>query len=181
MNDLNLVPKSILQNQAKGKKKNVLSKIIAVTVAGFIGVNIFYFLKYKNLETKLNDVNSKLSSYDNVLKEDKLISKETTLIVRHIDKTKALEKENFKKPSRIIKEFQKEIPKEIIIQDFNYEENKISISATSSSYKAVLDFWANIKNSDKYRAIELPYINEEGNKKYNFTSVIEVVREAESE
>ncbi|GAA0117229.1 PilN domain-containing protein [Clostridium senegalense] len=177
MKELNLVPKAIIENQKKGKKKSLINRIIAFIVVIFIGINLFYFIEFQRFKKQNSDLNITLEKYEEVLNEDEKISKETKEIINHIEKVNMLESEKNNIISKIIKDFQKEIPKDVVIENFNYSGKTISISASSKSYNSVLEFWANIENNHIYKGIELPAISENSDKSYRFNAVIEIVEE----
>ncbi|GAA0126999.1 MULTISPECIES: PilN domain-containing protein [Clostridium] len=177
MRELNLVPKAIIENQKKGKKKNLINRGIVFLVVIFIGINLFYFIEFQRLKKQNNDLTVTLEKYEEVLKEDEKVSKETKEIINHIEKVNLLESKKNNMTSKIIKNFQKEIPKDVVIESFNYSGKAISISASSKSYNSVLEFWANIENNHVYKGIELPAISENSDKSYRFNAVIEMVEE----
>lgn len=170
------MPKVVLYKQNKKKKNKRINAIIITIVVVLIGVNAFYYIRYRMLSEQLITLEKSLSNYEDILTQDEEVQSESEKIEKYLDKVDGLTVEDEKKSSEVIEDFQDTLPRDLVISSYTFENNIINISGIGKDYDSIIEFWGNVETSNKYEKITVPSIAKNSNNKYSFTAEIELRR-----
>lgn len=172
--ELNLIPYYLRAKDIAGKKKMtyIASGVFTVVVLlGGIG-----YLKGKEyyLNSTKEKLNQKISSnQENVSKLNNLES-DIAIYNAHIAKVKVLNEKKDKKTDDLIRDIQKLIPSEVTISSFNIASNSVSISGIGKSYDKVSEFWANLREDERFKDSHIATISKgEGGENFTLEIVIQ--------
>lgn len=172
---LNLIPHDLKIENMKGKKKfsYVLGgALVLLILFGGIG-----YLKGK--EVYLNSQKTKLINKinNNQANVDKLntLENDIALYNMHIEKVELLNGQKDKKTDDLIFDIQRLIPGEVVINSFTINNGKsISMGGSSSSYERISEFWANLREDDRFRDSHITDItNEESGSNFTLEILIQ--------
>lgn len=149
--ELNLLPYNLKLRDIRGKKKAVYLAAGVFTLVVFLGG--MGYLKGK--EIYLNSSKEKLINKINSNQEnvDKLNTLENDISIYngHIEKVKVLNEQKDKKTDDLIRDIQKLVPGEVTVSSFSITGSNVSISGSSSNYDKIAEFWANVREDERFK------------------------------
>lgn len=148
---LNMLPYEIKMKIRSGRRR--IAYLTFGMLIGLILVGGVAYLEAKkmvlnsNLDTVIEKINSKSDMINQLNKVQELIDG----YKEHIDKVDFLQGQEKDKMYDLVLELESIMPNEIKVDSFNIDNNKITMSASSDYYYKITEFWANLRESEKFK------------------------------
>lgn len=173
--ELNLVPYHLREKQEREKKRQefiLKASLLGLTLA--IGAGLLFLYKV-SLEKRAENLKAQVFSKQTLLIEKEHLKEEINLLDQHLQKVESLKSASDPKTDDMIRELIGLMPPEFKISKLSYSNEVINLDGNSITLAAVEEFWANLRESEKFKQSHISNIS--NNNGFNFSCLIKLSKE----
>ena len=164
---INLLPKEVEKKVALREKKFLLSGIILLVVAGFLGIYFLKVYQYARLRKQLRRVEKELSLLETVVKQVDEIEKSKEVLSKKLDVIRSLMGNRLIYP-QLLEDLARILPSRVWLTSLTTKSESdfltIIIEASAVDNYAIADFITRLSEGNNFSKVELTKIASEKRK-----------------
>lgn len=173
---INLIPQKELEERALGKLlKWSLTFGRYIIVGTELVVLLAFFSRFK-LDRQITDLREQIAQKEAIVNYNQEFEQQVRGIQTQLNEIKIIS-QNQDLGVKILHFFEENIPKEVTIEKFSSSPNNISLSGSSLSTTAFIDFLARVRGSEKFSQVRLENVVKTEGGEINFSLVAEIIPE----
>jgi Tfp pilus assembly protein PilN len=169
MSELNLIPHHIKQSRLKKAKLTQLVLVVLLFIAVLATAVIYQYVQLRKLRTEEAILKVELDKGGDAKIQNEALKKEAAALKGFIDKVDKIKSDEIK-AYEAIKNLEKYLPQEIVINSLNFTNGSLTATAVCKNYDSINELLANLQESVKYSESsisDISFNSESG--EYNFS------------